>query len=1063
MTIYHVTSGTSSTVPLGSGDFEYVSSGGVATGTVVNGGGALTVFAGGSAVSTTVSSGGYEVVSSGGSATGTTVATSGYLIVLSGGAASNTTGPVLSTGVVLVEPGAGVTSYGDHAAGVIVVGSGAAEYILSGGTATATTVSSGAAETIYAAGSAISTTVASGGDEVVASSGTAVSTTVASGGRQDVLSGGTASATMVDGGGFQFVSSGGKAGGTVLSGGTEDVSSGGTASNTTVLSGGYLDVFAGATASGVTVRSGGEVKIDGTASGITLAEGGYVSVTGTVSGTTLANGGAVQVYGTASNTSATLNGTVDVYSGASAAITTLGFFSELHVYDGGTASNVTLNGNFADLAVDSGGTVSGTIDITSGSLVTIQFGGSALPTATISGFGGASVIDLWDVAYNSAVDSVSYSGGILTVSSGATTWSLHVASSAEYGSGTFFLTSNGVSGTDIGFIGAGDHIIQSGQSSGGIAVSGGHYLLVENGGTSIAATLSGAAAFMAYQTSPLDGGTLLVDSSVVALALEENLGTASGTYVGFGGNLINGATVVSTTVASGGLLFSLAGTALDTTVQTSGIELDFLSGTVASRTVISGGLDGVAGGAVTVADQVYSGGEQVVGGQVNIGVSLTGLPGGTASGTVVHSGGLQFINLSGSAVATQIDSGGEMVVNSGGSATSASLASGGTIDLGYFAYAPGGSASLNSGNDLLTITEGGASTQLQLAGDYSGEVFHLGLAGGGGTLITLQQACFARFTRILTGRGEVAVEDLQTGEGVVTRCGALRPIRWIGHRHVDCRHHPRPHDVWPVRISAGAFADGQPHRDLMLSPDHAVFVDGVLIPVRHLINAATIVQVPVERIGYWHVELDRHDVILAEGLSCETYLDTGNRGAFDNGGPAMQLHPDFALCIWQAQGCAPLVREGAELEAARSLLLERARQCGFVATRDPALRVIANGRIVLPRVEGRVHSFLLPAASGIRLVSRSAIPAELHAARRDRRRLGVGVARIALDGETVALTGRRPGAGWHEAESDAAGAVWRWTDGNAELATSGRRRLDLEIAMTEQYWLGRPAAPERVA
>ena len=70
-------------------------------------------------------------------------------------------------------------------------------------------------------------------------------------------------------------------------------------------------------------------------------------------------------------------------------------------------------------------------------------------------------------------------------------------------------------------------------------------------------------------------------------------------------------------------------------------------------------------------------------------------------------------------------------------------------------------------------------------------------------------------------------------------------------------------------------------RDLVLSPDHAVFADGVLVPVRHLVNGMTVVQQHVAALSYFHVELTAHAAIVAEGLPCESYLDTGNRAAFD--------------------------------------------------------------------------------------------------------------------------------------------------------------------------------------
>jgi hypothetical protein len=81
---------------------------------------------------------------------------------------------------------------------------------------------------------------------------------------------------------------------------------------------------------------------------------------------------------------------------------------------------------------------------------------------------------------------------------------------------------------------------------------------------------------------------------------------------------------------------------------------------------------------------------------------------------------------------------------------------------------------------------------------------------------------------------------------------------------------------------AGALGGKLPSRDLLLSPDHTVSVGGALIPIRHLINGSTIVQEPIDEVTYYHVELETHDVVVAEGLPCESYLDTGNRAAFND-------------------------------------------------------------------------------------------------------------------------------------------------------------------------------------
>jgi hypothetical protein len=190
--------------------------------------------------------------------------------------------------------------------------------------------------------------------------------------------------------------------------------------------------------------------------------------------------------------------------------------------------------------------------------------------------------------------------------------------------------------------------------------------------------------------------------------------------------------------------------------------------------------------------------------------------------------------------------------------------------------------------------------------------------------------CFAGGTRIATPDGPVAVEDLRIGDRVVTIDGQAEPVVWIGQRQVNCARHPEPERVWPVRIAAGAFAAQAPLRDLFLSPDHAVYTLGVLIPVKHLVNGATVAQLPVDRMTYFHIELACHQVILAEGLPAETYLDTGDRGAFGHGGEAAMLHPvwggdsrDVSL-MTEALGYAPLRVAGPAVEQLRAQLAERA-------------------------------------------------------------------------------------------------------------------------------------------
>ena len=146
--------------------------------------------------------------------------------------------------------------------------------------------------------------------------------------------------------------------------------------------------------------------------------------------------------------------------------------------------------------------------------------------------------------------------------------------------------------------------------------------------------------------------------------------------------------------------------------------------------------------------------------------------------------------------------------------------------------------------------------------------------------------CFLRGTRIDTPRGPVAVEDLAIGDTVMTAERGVATIRWIGRQRRDSRLCA---DDLPIRIAAGALGDGLPLRDLYLSPTHALEVEGCLVHATALVNGRTIHQVSewVGDIDYFHIETERHALILAEGAPAETLFDNGFRDHFDN-------HADYA-------------------------------------------------------------------------------------------------------------------------------------------------------------------------
>lgn len=190
----------------------------------------------------------------------------------------------------------------------------------------------------------------------------------------------------------------------------------------------------------------------------------------------------------------------------------------------------------------------------------------------------------------------------------------------------------------------------------------------------------------------------------------------------------------------------------------------------------------------------------------------------------------------------------------------------------------------------------------------------------------------------------------------------------------------------------------------------------------------------------------------AGGLPAESYLDLGNRSAFENGGPSVDLHPDFARAVWDAQACGQMIMGGPELISVRATLLRRALLLGYALTTDAALAVDVGGHVIAPRqAEGGYFVFDLPARTrSIRLLSRSAVPGHIRVADDDHRCLGVAVLRLELDEERVALTDARLGDGWLPPEDD-----MRWTDGNATIAVEGARCLRLRMRPSVFYWSNR--------
>jgi hypothetical protein len=218
-----------------------------------------------------------------------------------------------------------------------------------------------------------------------------------------------------------------------------------------------------------------------------------------------------------------------------------------------------------------------------------------------------------------------------------------------------------------------------------------------------------------------------------------------------------------------------------------------------------------------------------------------------------------------------------------------------------------------------------------------GMVFHLASDGGSGMILTESVACYCRGTLIMTDRGERPVESLAIGDRVTTASGLQRPIKWIGRRAYGGRYILGRTDVLPICIKAGALGEGAPRRDLWISPCHAMFIEGVLVEARNLVNGVSIVQVGrVEQVEYFHVELDSHDVIIAEDALSETFVDDDSRGMFHNAAEYAVLYPEHVMPT--VRYCAPRLEAGFEVEAIRQRLASRAGRAFGAPVRGGAVR-----------------------------------------------------------------------------------------------------------------------------
>jgi hypothetical protein len=243
-----------------------------------------------------------------------------------------------------------------------------------------------------------------------------------------------------------------------------------------------------------------------------------------------------------------------------------------------------------------------------------------------------------------------------------------------------------------------------------------------------------------------------------------------------------------------------------------------------------------------------------------------------------------------------------------------------------------------------------STLQLGLDGDVNAENFAINVNGDGSLSVV---ACYLRGTRIATDHGEVAIEDIRIGDKVATVAGTFRTVKWIGRRGYSSTYAAKTPEVQPILFTRGSIAENVPVRDLYVSPQHAMFIDGVLVDAELLVNGKSIRRIETdEAVEYFNLEFETHDVILAEGAPSESFLNRDCRDMFQNAAEYEVLYPGETPC--EPVFYARRVADGHALAAIRERLNARAGLAGA----EPAAPGVLEGavdRADWSRVAGWAH------------------------------------------------------------------------------------------------------------
>ncbi|WP_215763948.1 Hint domain-containing protein [Gluconobacter sp. P1D12_c] len=609
------------------------------------------------------------------------------------------------------------------------------------------------------------------------------------------------------------------------------------------------------------------------------------------------------------------------------------------------------------------------------------------------------------------------SGGSVVVQSGGTAsgGTINAGGSAYFAAGAImsgFTLNGGTVDTYVtpwfvtgGFV-SGSLILESGVSDGGYQKLGTGVIIDVKSGASLSNSTIGASNTVSISAGGAASGLVISGGGLGVAGVTSNTTVISGGVmdVGSGGN------ATGNTVSNGGYLYAESGSTIGTTTLQSGASLSAATGATISGTV-------TAAKGATLTIPTTAGGTIDLQGNGNVGLTITG----SGNPTTVISGFSED--------------------KTAGTADGITLTNVKTADVASVTYPDADHVTFTL-KDVSAVTLniiGVQNVGYTLASDTSGDLVY--------------EVCFLADTLIAGPNGNIAVQDLALGDTVTSyRDGQAysSTVSWAGKAHCVVRPEKADDEAgYPVRILENAIALGVPFQDMLVTSEHCLFLDGKFIPARMLVNGRSIYyDKSFTSYDYFHIETEDHSVIMANGALTESYLDTGNRRAFEQKSNVFMFGQKAKS--WENDAAAALTVCRDLVEPVYRQIEQRAQELQF-AVQAPAATTVTEsdlhlvsdrGHRIQPlrTVDNRVM-FMIPSdVSSVRIVSNSSRPSDaIGPFVDDRRMLGVLIGDVSFfdSGVTVNIKThltKENLSGWHSVEH----IPMRWTNGNAYLPLGAR-------------------------